>query len=220
MDGPAGAALTGVAGSRRSSVSDSLGPPGAGPADESIGAMLSRVRLEQGKSQLRVAELLCAASGLATITRHEISRWEREERIPGGTWLRWLAVVLDTPLDELERAATVARERRETTMTAGVVSERVPGPVVRARAAPGQVPRPAAPVSGWRPVSAVTAAPELAPWPAAPGQIPRPVASGPAQVPAPTRTNAGSAPGAGRSAPPWPAERAARRARLRELRRM
>src|SRR5689334_16973007 len=130
MDGPAGAALTGVAGSRRSSVSDSLGPPGAGPADESIGAMLSRVRLEQGKSQLRVAELLCAASGLATITRHEISRWEREERIPGSTWLRWLAVVLDCSLDDLERAATVARERRETAMTAAVTPQGAPRPAV------------------------------------------------------------------------------------------
>ena len=97
-------------------MSDSLGPPGAGPADESIGALLSRVRLEQGKSQLRVAERLCAASGLATITRHEISRWEREERIPGSMWLRWLAVVLDCSLDELERAAAVARERREATV--------------------------------------------------------------------------------------------------------
>ncbi len=86
-------------------MSESLDPPDNGAADESIGALLSRVRMEQGKSQLRVAELLCAASGLATITRHEISRWEREERIPGGSWLRWLAVVLDTPLDELERAA-------------------------------------------------------------------------------------------------------------------
>src|SRR5690242_9276371 len=106
--------------SRRSSVS------------ESLGALLSRVRLEQGKSQLRVAELLCAASGLATITRHEISRWEREERIPGGTWLRWLAVVLDTPLDELERAATVARERRETDVTGAAPPERPPRPAAGA----------------------------------------------------------------------------------------
>lgn len=76
---------------------------------ESIGALLARVRLASGRSQLRVAELLCATSGVPTVTRHEISRWEREERIPSQHWLRWLAVVLEVPLDELERAVAVAR---------------------------------------------------------------------------------------------------------------
>ncbi len=145
---------------------------------ESLGALVSRVRLEQGKSQLRVAELLCAASGLATITRHEISRWEREERIPGGMWLGWLAVVLDTPLDELERAATVARERRETTMTAAVAPQRAPRPAVGAGAGGG--------------------------------------GSG-------SGSGGGGSGGGGRSASSpasWPAERAVRRDRLRELRRM
>src|SRR6266849_2223822 len=72
----------------------------AGVEDESIGALLTRARLEQGKSQLHLAEQLCAAAGLPTITRHEISRWEQGKRIPSRTWLPWLAVVLDTPLDE------------------------------------------------------------------------------------------------------------------------
>src|SRR4051812_10994434 len=76
---------------------------------ESIGALLARVRLASGRSQLRLAELLCAASGIPTVTRHEISRWEREERIPSGHWLRWLAAVLDVPLTDLERAAALAR---------------------------------------------------------------------------------------------------------------
>jgi transcriptional regulator with XRE-family HTH domain len=71
--------------------------------------LLTRVRLAQGRSQLRVAELLCAASGIATVTRHEVSRWEREERIPSGFWLRWLALVLDVELAALERAAARAR---------------------------------------------------------------------------------------------------------------
>jgi transcriptional regulator with XRE-family HTH domain len=79
---------------------------------ECIGALLVRVRLASGRSQLRVAELLCAASGEPTLTRHEVSRWEREERIPSQRWLRWLAVVLDVPLDDLERAAGFARARR------------------------------------------------------------------------------------------------------------
>jgi transcriptional regulator with XRE-family HTH domain len=83
-----------------------------GPGPESIGALLMRVRLATGRSQLRVAELLCAASGAPTLTRHEVSRWEREERIPGQRWLPWLAMVLDVALDDLERAAAVARARR------------------------------------------------------------------------------------------------------------
>ena len=84
---------------------------GAGPA-ESIGALLARVRIEHGVSQLRLAERLCAASGLSTVTRSEVSRWEREERIPSGFWLGWLAVVLDLPLGRLERATAVARQHR------------------------------------------------------------------------------------------------------------
>jgi hypothetical protein len=56
-----------------------------------------------------LAARLCAASGLATVTRHEVSRWEREERIPRGYWLAWLALVLDLPLERLERAAAVTR---------------------------------------------------------------------------------------------------------------
>ena len=79
---------------------------------ESLGALLARVRGEQGVTQLRLAARLCAASGQATVTRHEISRWEREDRIPSGYWLGWLAVVLDVPLEELERAAAAARRYR------------------------------------------------------------------------------------------------------------
>src|SRR5947208_3453922 len=82
--------------------------------EESLGALLSRVRLDRGRSQLRVAELLCAASGVPTVSRHEISRWEREIRIPSPFWLRWLAFVLDIDLDELERAATYTRRVRPT----------------------------------------------------------------------------------------------------------
>ena len=85
--------------------------PGPTPA-ESLGALLARIRTAQGKSQLRVAELLCAAAGTPTVTRHEVSRWEREQRVPSGHWLRWLAVVLDAPLPVLEEAAAVTRRLR------------------------------------------------------------------------------------------------------------
>ncbi|MGC9667306.1 transcriptional regulator [Planosporangium sp. 12N6] len=82
------------------------------PGPESIGALITRVRLASGWSQLRLAELLCATAGAPTLTRNEISRWEREERIPGRRWLRCLSAVLGIPLDALERAAAVARLRR------------------------------------------------------------------------------------------------------------
>ena len=81
---------------------------------ETLGALLARVRSELGITQLRLAARLCAAAGNPTVSRHEVSRWEREERIPTGYWLRWLAVVLDHPLEDLERAAGAARRRRRS----------------------------------------------------------------------------------------------------------
>ncbi len=83
-----------------------------GAEREVFGALLARVRTELGISQLRLAERLCAASGQPTVTRHEVSRWEREERIPTGYWLGWLAAVLEVPLAELEWAAAAARRAR------------------------------------------------------------------------------------------------------------
>ncbi len=80
--------------------------------EESLGPLLTRIRLAHGWSQLRVAELLCAASSSPTVTRHEVSRWEREERVPSGFWLGWLALVLEIPVAELSGAASRARRRR------------------------------------------------------------------------------------------------------------
>jgi transcriptional regulator with XRE-family HTH domain len=80
--------------------------------EESLGPLLTRVRLARGWSQLRVAELLCGASGTPTVTRHEVSRWEREERVPSRFWLGWLAFVLEAPVDTLTVAATLTRRRR------------------------------------------------------------------------------------------------------------
>jgi transcriptional regulator with XRE-family HTH domain len=85
--------------------------------EESFGPLLTRVRLARGWSQLHVAALLCAASGVATVTRNELSRWERGERVPSRFWLGWLALVLEVSLDELTRAATRSRRRRPATGT-------------------------------------------------------------------------------------------------------
>jgi len=79
---------------------------------ESLGPMLARARTLHGWSQLRVAELLCAASGTATVTRHEVSRWEREERVPSGWWLGWLSLVLEVPVGKLAAAAGQTRRGR------------------------------------------------------------------------------------------------------------
>jgi transcriptional regulator with XRE-family HTH domain len=82
------------------------------PIPETIGALVARRRAERDISQLQLAERLCATAGVNTVTRHEVSRWEREERIPSRYWLASLALVLDLPLERLQQAATTARHRR------------------------------------------------------------------------------------------------------------
>jgi transcriptional regulator with XRE-family HTH domain len=76
---------------------------------ETIGPLLTRLRVGRGLTQLQVAERLCGLSGHPTVSRHEVSRWEREERVPGPMWLPWLAAVLSVPLEELEAAVAHAR---------------------------------------------------------------------------------------------------------------
>jgi transcriptional regulator with XRE-family HTH domain len=89
---------------------------------ESFGALLTRLRLARGHSQLRLAEMLCATSGVPTITRHEISRWERGDRTPSVQWLAWLAFVLHVPPDELERATTRRRPATPTAATSATTT--------------------------------------------------------------------------------------------------
>jgi transcriptional regulator with XRE-family HTH domain len=106
---------------------------------ESIGPLLARLRLRRGHSQLRLAEQLCAASGVPTVTRHEVSRWEREQRVPGPFWLGWLAAVLEVPLDALAEAPRPARH----------TDAPVPGPARRAGGPPrAGVNQPVAQASG------------------------------------------------------------------------
>ncbi len=79
---------------------------------EGIGELIARVRMELGISQLRLAARLCASAGINTVTRHEISRWERGDRLPSAFWLGWLAETLAQPIDRLDRAVVVSRRRR------------------------------------------------------------------------------------------------------------
>lgn len=66
-----------------------------------FGAELARLRRRRGLSQQRLADLLCAAAGVSTVSRHEISRWERGQRQPAQAWLGWLALVLHVPSEQL-----------------------------------------------------------------------------------------------------------------------
>lgn len=79
---------------------------------ESLGPLLIRMRRALGRSQHRLAAQLCDTSGVHTLSRHEISRWEREERIPTRFWRPWLAEVLGVSLADIEAAAMTTRGRR------------------------------------------------------------------------------------------------------------
>ncbi|MEO3775648.1 transcriptional regulator [Micromonospora sp. B11E3] len=83
--------------------------PSPPPGPQPLGPLLARLRLALGWSQQRLAARLCAAAGVPTLTRHEISRWERQLRVPGDFWLGWLAVVLDVPVGLLSGAAAHSR---------------------------------------------------------------------------------------------------------------
>lgn len=66
--------------------------------------VLAALRQSRGLSQTRLAELLNESSGRITMTRSEISRWERGARVPSTYWLKWLAGALDVTLEQLEQA--------------------------------------------------------------------------------------------------------------------
>jgi transcriptional regulator with XRE-family HTH domain len=87
------------------------------PYDIPIGPLLLRLRTARSYSQDQLAQLLCAVSGMPTITRVEVSRWERHDRIPSAYWLQWLAQVLGIPLDVLRQGVAVARQHRHTDPT-------------------------------------------------------------------------------------------------------
>jgi transcriptional regulator with XRE-family HTH domain len=92
------------------------------PMTETLDAMLTRLRTNKGLSQLQVAEKLCEVSGMATVTRHEVSRWERGERTPSRLWLGWLAQVLDVPVGELEGARVRAKPEPKAASASGKAS--------------------------------------------------------------------------------------------------
>ncbi|MFF5172052.1 transcriptional regulator [Micromonospora sp. NPDC000089] len=79
------------------------------PDPHLLGPLIAQARLARGWSQQRLAAELCAAAGVPTLTRHEVSRWERQARLPGGRWLARLAPVLGVPAELLAQAAARSR---------------------------------------------------------------------------------------------------------------
>ncbi|MFG2040786.1 helix-turn-helix domain-containing protein [Dactylosporangium sp. NPDC048998] len=74
-----------------------------------FGQLIAQRRRELKLSQRVLADRLCAASGRATFTRHELSRYERGVRLPSGWVLAAMANCLDVPLAVLENE--VAKQR-------------------------------------------------------------------------------------------------------------
>ena len=79
-----------------------------------ITALIPQARREHGLTQRALADLLCEISQNDSVTREEVSRWERGKRIPGPYWRAWISAALDVPHAEVDRAAVVEREYRRT----------------------------------------------------------------------------------------------------------
>jgi transcriptional regulator with XRE-family HTH domain len=86
-------------------------PARAGEAD-SFAQLIARRRRQLGLSQRDLADLLCDASGRPTLTRHEVSRYERGLRLPRGDVLAALAACLDLPLAQLRVEVAKQRDSR------------------------------------------------------------------------------------------------------------
>ncbi|MBV2355654.1 helix-turn-helix domain-containing protein [Streptomyces sp. J2-1] len=103
-----------------------------------FGAYLAGLRRHSGRSQSRFAAALCAVSGAQSLTRNEVSRWERGGRVP-DVWLPAFAQLLGVPLPELEQAAAYARGDARITLpgiTATLADLLPDGDALEALAAP------------------------------------------------------------------------------------
>lgn len=117
-----------------------------------FGAYLAGLRRHSGRSQRQFAAVLCAVSGAQSITRNEVSRWERGERIPDA-WLPTFAQVLGVPLRELEQAAAYARGDAQATLpgVAATLADLLPdGDALEPLATPVAVGSAPPPWTAWR----------------------------------------------------------------------
>jgi transcriptional regulator with XRE-family HTH domain len=83
-----------------------------GDVVEPVGAVIRRLRHDRSMSQRVLADALVNASGNDSVDREQVARWENGRRIPSWYWRRWLADVLGSSEEDLERAAAFARLER------------------------------------------------------------------------------------------------------------
>ncbi|WP_370072431.1 helix-turn-helix domain-containing protein [Streptacidiphilus sp. MAP5-3] len=81
---------------------------------ETFGDLLRRLRVRTGRSQTEQADELCKLMGdpLKSVTRSEVSRYERGKRVPRPRMVRLYAQSYGVPEGELLRAAAIARTAR------------------------------------------------------------------------------------------------------------
>ncbi|MFD4554875.1 helix-turn-helix domain-containing protein [Streptomyces sp. NPDC058469] len=81
-------------------------------ATDPFAELLIQLRKDAGRTQDQQADAINAASGRETVTRREITRYEKSENIPTNHTLAHIAVATGVPFDELLREAKAARARR------------------------------------------------------------------------------------------------------------
>lgn len=77
-----------------------------------IGELLRELRTRHGRSQAEQAEVLSELAERA-VTRHEVSRWEREARLLTPFWQRHYASSFGVPVEQLRLAVAAARAQRQ-----------------------------------------------------------------------------------------------------------
>jgi transcriptional regulator with XRE-family HTH domain len=79
------------------------------PLGAPVGDLIRELRHRRGLTQVALAERLAEVSGNDGVNRRQVARWERGKRIPSRYWRNWIAVVLETPAQNLDRAAALAQ---------------------------------------------------------------------------------------------------------------
>lgn len=95
-----------------------------------LGTFIAELRSALGMSQAQLADRLCIVAKHSTVTREEVSRWERGKRTPGAFWLRHLATVLEVPFAVLEEAK-LERRRFLTSVAATAIAPMVASDLLR-----------------------------------------------------------------------------------------
>ena len=99
-------------------------------ASTALGDLIRDLRCIHGWSQGRLADKLCETAKHSTVSREEVSKWERGVRPVGPFWLRHLATVLEVPLQVLEDAK-VKRRRFLTNVAATAIAPVVASDLLR-----------------------------------------------------------------------------------------